>query len=339
MQRITRDDVARLAGTSTAVVSYVINEGPRPVAADTRERVLAAIEELGYRPNLVARALRSMSSRTIGMVVPDSSAAFFTELVHAVERAAYERGSLVLLGNSGFSRTNERRYVESLAGMQVDGLLLVRAEVNEPRARTTGDERFGVPVVYLNHRGPRGVEATSVLLANERGGGMATEHLIAHGYHRIGCLTGTARSGPVAERARGCAKALQTAELTGAGGTGSAVLRTGLDRHSTRAEVRDWLATPERPDAIVATADSLAFDALSAAHELGLRVPGDLAVVGFGGTEAAAHTWPTLTTVGHPFDHFGATAVSMLELVQRHGRQPDQVLDVQLIARRSCGCP
>ena len=121
--------MARRAGTSPAVVSYVINNGPRPVAAATRARVEAAMTELGYRPNLVARALRSARSNTIGLIVPDSTEPFFTELTHAVEQAAFAQGSLVLLGNSGFSTDVEQRYVEALSGMQVDGLLLIRAEV------------------------------------------------------------------------------------------------------------------------------------------------------------------------------------------------------------------
>src|SRR5690606_31659538 len=129
---VTRDDVARRAGTSPAVVSYVLNNGPRPVAAATRARVEAAVAELGYRPNLVAKALRSARSNTIGLVVPDSTESFFTELVHAVERAAHAEGMLVLLGNSGFSPVQERRYAQTLAGMRVNGLLLVQAEVVEP---------------------------------------------------------------------------------------------------------------------------------------------------------------------------------------------------------------
>lgn len=334
VQRITRDDVARLAGTSPAVVSYVINNGPRPVAAATRARVLAAIAELDYRPNLVARALRSTRSNTIGLVVPDSSEAFFTELVHAVERAAFADDSLVLLGNSGFSQAQERRYVETLAGMQVSGLLLVRSEVDVPGAPHTEAARLGVPVVYLNYRAPRNADATSVTLANRRGGRTATEHLLEHGLGRIACLTGISRSGPVADRARGWADAVRAA-----GGDTSAWVRTGLDRSTSRAQVKAWLQAADRPEAIVATADGLALDAMSAAQELGLRVPEDLAVVGFGATNPAAHSWPPLTTVGRAFDDIGRAAVTTLKAVRSHGRrQPDEVLDVHLIARRSCGC-
>ena len=102
MAKVTRDDVARLAGTSTAVVSYVINNGPRPVAPATRERVLAAIKDLGYRPDRVAQAMASRRTDLIGLIVPDARQPFFAEMAHAVEQAASERGKMVLVGNSDY---------------------------------------------------------------------------------------------------------------------------------------------------------------------------------------------------------------------------------------------
>lgn len=315
------------------MVSYVINGGPRPVAAATRERVEQAIAELDYRPNLVARALRSTRSNVIGLVVPDSSEAFFTELIHAVERAAFDTGSLVLLGNSGFSNAQEHQYAETLTNMQVDGLLLVRAEVaGRASAMISGPQH--VPVVYLHHQAPGGSEAPSVVLANRAGGRDAARHLLAHGYQSIGCVTGTARSGPVADRARGCADALRAA-----GVTEQVILRTGLDRTSSRADVREWLGQSSRPRAIVATADGLAMDVINAAAELGLRVPQDLAVVGFGGTRAAEHSWPPLTTIAPSFSDMGSAAVSTLRQVREGAVSvQDRVLGVHLIARETCGC-
>lgn len=334
MSRVTRDDVARRAGTSSAVVSYVLNNGPRPVAPATRDRVLQAITELGYRPNLVARALRGTRSNTIGLVVPDSRTDFFTELTHAVEHAAFAAGSLVLLGNSGFSVEREHRYLESLASMQVDGLLVARAEVDRAASQVEPVSDTGVPIVYLNHRAPRGSGAASVLLANQHGGRLVTEHLLAHGYRRIGCLTGTARSGPVADRARGCSAALRSA-----GRSTDLVVRTDLDRHRSRSRIKEWLRHDDHPDAIVATTDGLALDVLSAAQELGLAVPGDVAVTGFGLTTATMRSWPPITTAGHPFDDFGAIAVATLHSAQQQEeRLPDRILDVTLHVRSSCGC-
>lgn len=119
MAKVTRDDVARLAGTSTAVVSYVINNGPRPVAPATRERVLAAIKELGYRPDRVAQAMASRRTDLMGMIVPDARQPFFAEMAHAVEQAAAERGKMVLVGNSDYRDEREVHYLRAFLGMRV----------------------------------------------------------------------------------------------------------------------------------------------------------------------------------------------------------------------------
>ncbi|MEU0745074.1 LacI family DNA-binding transcriptional regulator, partial [Streptomyces albogriseolus] len=114
MAKVTRDDVARLAGTSTAVVSYVINNGPRPVAPATRERVLAAIKELGYRPDRVAQAMASRRTDLIGLIVPDARQPFFGEMAHTVEQAASERGKMVLHTTRWVSRVGADGYGDHL---------------------------------------------------------------------------------------------------------------------------------------------------------------------------------------------------------------------------------
>ncbi len=124
---VTHVDVARRAGVSTAVVSYVVNNGPRQVAPATAARVHAAIEELGYRPNLNARALRLGTTDLIGLVVPDSSNPFFAELAQGIERAAAQHGYSMVLVNSNNSGEQERLKVESLANRRVSGLLVASA--------------------------------------------------------------------------------------------------------------------------------------------------------------------------------------------------------------------
>ncbi len=131
---MTRDDVARLAGTSTAVVSYVINNGPRPVAPATRERVLAAIKELGYRPDRVAQAMASRRTDLIGLIVPDARQPFFAEMAHAVEQAAAERGKMVLVGNSDYLDEREVHYLRAFLGMRVSGLILISQGPSEHAA-------------------------------------------------------------------------------------------------------------------------------------------------------------------------------------------------------------
>ena len=134
MPKVTRDDVARLAGTSTAVVSYVINNGPRPVAPATRERVLAAIKQLGYRPDRVAQAMASRRTDLIGLIVPDARQPFFAEMAHAVEQAASERGKMVLVGNSDYLDEREVHYLRAFLGMRVSGLILISQGLSDNAA-------------------------------------------------------------------------------------------------------------------------------------------------------------------------------------------------------------
>src|SRR5699024_5253331 len=159
----------------------------------------------------------------------------------------------VLLGNSAFSAAQERHYSETLANMRVDGLLLVRAEVagrSSPR-RVVSNQ---VPTVYLHHKAPKSVRATSVVLDNHAGGRSAVRQLLEHGYGSIGCLTGTARSGPVADRARGCAVELRDT------GAAAGIVRTDLDRSRAHHDAREWLRQPKRPRALPATAGDPAPD-------------------------------------------------------------------------------
>ncbi|WP_229900911.1 LacI family DNA-binding transcriptional regulator, partial [Streptomyces capoamus] len=150
MAKVTRDDVARLAGTSTAVVSYVINNGPRPVAPATRERVLAAIKELGYRPDRVAQAMASRRTDLIGLIIPDARQPFFGEMAHAVEQAASERGKMVLVGNTDYIGEREVHYLRAFLGMRVSGLILVSHALNDLAAAEI--DAWDARVVLLHER-------------------------------------------------------------------------------------------------------------------------------------------------------------------------------------------
>lgn len=187
MAKVTRDDVARLAGTSTAVVSYVINNGPRPVAPATRERVVAAIQELGYRPDRVAQAMASRRTDLIGVVVPDARQPFFAEMAHAVEQAAAERGKMVLVGNSDYRNEREVHYLRAFLGMRVSGLILVSQGPSERAAAEI--EAWDARVVLLHER-PEGIDDVAVVTDDIGGAQLATRHLLEHGHPYVACLGG-----------------------------------------------------------------------------------------------------------------------------------------------------
>lgn len=327
MAKVTRDDVARLAGVSVAVVSYVLNDGPRRVAPATAERVRRAVAELGYRPSRLAAALRSGRSRTLGLITPDTTHPYLALLTRAVEDAAFARGYLLLVGNSGRRARRERHYLGAFADLKVDGVLLM-SSVGERAAVAGTLDGADLPVVLLDRPSAGGHGA--VLVDNAAGAELATDHLLGHGRRATACLTGPEESVNAAERRAGYESALARA------GIAAGPVRHGpYSRAFGYAAGRALLRGPDRPDAVFVASDQQAVGLLSAAYELGVAVPDDLAVAAFDDVPEAAYTAPPLTTVTTPIDRLAEEAV---ELVLGAGQGRTVRLPVTLHRRRSCGC-
>jgi LacI family transcriptional regulator len=332
---VTRRDVAERAGTSPSVVSYVVNDGPRGVAPRTRERVLRAIEDLGYRPNAVARSLRTQRTMTFGLVVPDNSNPFFAELARTIEEVAFGRGYTMLLGNAMDDDDREAAYVRALLDRQVDGLMLVpshgarvwTAELSQtPIPRLVLDRRISIP------------HATQISVDNEGGAHTGTRHLIAHGRRRIACVAGPVDEHPTVDRVAGWRRALTEAGLAAAG---APLIHVPFGRpHGYRAG-RAVLTDPAAPDAVFVTSDQQAIGVLRAAAELGVRVPDDVAVCSFDGIEGSAYTVPALTTMRQPIERLGRAAVDWLTArIADPALPPTRLaLETTLVRRGSCGCP
>ncbi len=339
---MTRDEVARRAGISTAVVSYVLNDGPRPVAPRTRARVLSVIEELGYRPNAIARALRSRRSEALGLIVSDISNPFIGELVLSIERKAFERGYTVLLGNTVVDGERQRRYLRHFIDRQVDGLLLV--PVASIDAATIDELNSGViPVVVLDRPVPRSratapLRAATLMADNVGGARQVARHLIEHGHRHIGCVSGPPMMPPTNERLEGWSQAIEEARLPL---SRCPVVRASVNRRAGYDAAIELLVGRRRPTAVFATSDEQAIGVLRAAAELGLRVPADLAVAGFDGIAQGAFCTPGLTTVRQPVEDMASRAVATLlaQIVAGSIRSRTQRLPVELVCRGSCGCP
>ncbi len=338
MAKVTRDDVARLAGVSTAVVSYVINNGPRPVAPATRERVKAVIEELGYRPDSMAQAMARRRSNLIGMVLPDARQPFFAELAHAVEQVATEHGKLVLIGNSDYNDAREDHYVREFLGMRVDGLILI-SQIPSRRvaAEVAADET--TRVVLLHHRSDA-ADNVAVVTDDVGGARLAVQHLLEHGHRSVACLgrsVGTLGAGdPVAGRVTGWTQAMAEAGLP----TDGLLVDAPFKRTDTFGVAVELLRRPDRPTAVFCATDDQAIGVLRAARELNLRVPEDLAVAAFDDITQSAFADPPLTTVTSDRDAMARAAVS-LALGLEPPAGPGSTLrrfPAELVVRRSCGC-
>ncbi|MFC7309392.1 LacI family DNA-binding transcriptional regulator [Streptomyces monticola] len=339
MAKVTRDDVARLAGTSTAVVSYVINNGPRPVAPATRERVLAAIKELGYRPDRVAQAMASRRTDLIGMIVPDARQPFFAEMAHAVEQAAAERGKMVLVGNSDYLDEREVHYLRAFLGMRVSGLILVSQGPSEHAAAEI--EAWDARVVLL-HRRPEAIEDVAVVTDDIGGSQLATRHLLEHGHAYVGCLGITEATptigDPVADHIEGWRRAMGEAGLS----TEGRLFEAPYNRYDAYKIALEILSRPDRPTAMVCATDDQAIGLLRAARELRIDVPGELAVAGFDDVKEAALTDPPLTTVASDRPAMARAAVDLLLddslRVAGSRRERLRLFPSRLVVRQSCGC-
>ncbi|MFA7768792.1 MULTISPECIES: LacI family DNA-binding transcriptional regulator [Streptomyces] len=339
MAKVTRDDVARLAGTSTAVVSYVINNGPRPVAPATRERVLAAIKELGYRPDRVAQAMASRRTDLIGMIVPDARQPFFAEMAHAVEQAAAERGKMVLVGNSDYRTEREVHYLRAFLGMRVSGLILVSQGMSEQAASEI--EAWDARVVLLHER-PEAIDDVAVVTDDIGGAQLATRHLLEHGHEYVACIGGVENTpsvgDPVADHVEGWRRAMQESGRSVEG----RLIEAPYNRYDAYRVALEVLARPDRPTAIFCATDDQAIGVLRAARELRIDVPGELAVAGFDDVKEAALTDPPLTTIASDRPAMARAAVDLVLddglRVAGSRRERLKQFPSALVIRRSCGC-
>ncbi|WP_330297204.1 MULTISPECIES: LacI family DNA-binding transcriptional regulator [unclassified Streptomyces] len=339
MAKVTRDDVARLAGTSTAVVSYVINNGPRPVAPATRERVLAAIKDLGYRPDRVAQAMASRRTDLIGMIVPDARQPFFAEMAHAVEQAAAERGKMVLVGNSDYRTEREVHYLRAFLGMRVSGLILVSQGMSEQAASEI--EAWDARVVLLHER-PEAIDDVAVVTDDIGGAQLATRHLLEHGHEYVACIGGVENTpsvgDPVADHVEGWRRAMQESGRS----TEGRIIEAPYNRYDAYKVALEVLARPDRPTAIFCATDDQAIGVLRAARELRIDVPEQLAVAGFDDVKEAALTDPPLTTVASDRPAMARAAVDLVLddglRVAGSRRERLKQFPSALVIRRSCGC-
>lgn len=325
---VTRNDVARLANVSSAVVSYVVNGGPKRVAPATAARVHSAIAALGYRPNAAARALKLGSSEMLGMIVPDATNPFFAALCQAVEIAAADRGYTVLIANSAGTLNGERRHLGNFASRRLDGVFL-SSVLFEPDVRDL--KAAEVPVVLLDHSVETpGFSSVGVDLAD--GAGQAVKHLISHGHTKIGLIMGTNTGGDLDAREVGWRQGLEEAGLQA-----GPVLRAPFSREGGYQAGKWLLNSTEMPTAVFASSDLLAVGMLLALHQAGIRVPQDLAIVSFDGSPEAEFSWPPLTTIAQPVEDMAVAAVEALVGDGAHLR--NSVFPSRLITRSSCGCP
>lgn len=322
-------DVARRAGVSIGTVSNVVNR-PHVVSAATRTRVQSVIEELGYVRDESARQLRAGRSRLMALLVLDLGNPFFVDVARGAELAAHRRGLNVITCNSGQRIDREASYLAMLAEQRVRGVLL--SPVDTSSQALEAFHRSGIPYVFVDRKVPAG-DASSVSVDDVAGGSLVARHLLETGHSRIAFVNGPAILAQCRDRESGLRSVL-------AGSAEVSVLETGaLDVPSGRDAGARLLGMSPRPSAVFCANDLLALGVLQSMVGAGVRVPEEMAIVGYDDIEFAGAAAVPLTSVRQPAARLGESAAELLiaetSETDRPGEHRTIVFTPELVVRNS----
>ena len=324
-------EVAKAAGVSTATVSRALSN-PEAVKPSTRERVLQAVEELDYRPNALARQLRTQETKTVVVIVPNLSNTLFTEAICGIEAEAEKHGFQVLAADVRNQKNVERYYLNAVRERQIDGIISMSAAIAQKILKEVAAE-YPLVMAFQSFEDKR---IPSVSIDNLAASRAVTTHLIRLGRRRIAHITGAAPLTVYKERLEGYMSTLAEHGLAADPDwirRGEATVQGGYE------QAEALLAPGVRPDAVFCAGDTMAMGAIKALKKHGLRVPEDVAVVGFDDIEQAAFWDPALTTIRQPKQQIGETAFRKLYALIRKERLSSarDVLPYELVIRESCG--
>jgi DNA-binding LacI/PurR family transcriptional regulator len=326
-------DVARVAGVSIATVSRVISH-PEKVTLETQQLVQRVMSDLDYRPNRVARRLRQRGGRRhlLGLIIPDIQNPFFAEIARGVEDVAYANQFAVMLCNSDEDLKKEAFYLDVMRDESVDGIILPPINDRDPAVLKFVES--GMPMVSVD-RSLANSPIDQVEVDNRQGAREAVEHLISLNHRRIGLITGKLNVSTSRERKGGYEEALAAHGIA----LDEAYIRVGDNKQASgRALAEELLVIPNRPTALFVTNNLMAVGAIEGIHKRGLRIPADVAIIGFDDLPWAEALDPPLTVVRQPAYEVGRAAVELLlrRLENRDAPAAALRLRPRLILRRSC---
>ncbi|MGX9355228.1 LacI family DNA-binding transcriptional regulator [Roseobacteraceae bacterium S113] len=330
----TLSDVARAAGVSTATVSRCLNE-PTRVQQKTRDKVLAAVEALGYAPNFGARAMAAKRTMTIGAIVPTLENSIFAKGLQAFQEGVHAQGYTLLVASSAYDPKVEAEHVRALVARGADGLLLIGHD-RDPTIGAYLAQRRVPSVAAWAYRAQ--AEMACVGFDNRAAMRAMAGAAIAMGHRDIAMIAGLTRGNDrAAERVAGVRDAMQAAGLKA---EALHLVETRYDIAAGGAALVQILQNPPRPSLVLCGNDVLAVGAMQQAHEMGLRVPDDLSITGFDDIELARIVTPALTTMHVPHAQMGHRAAqTLIALMEGHGDARSVRLDATLKMRASLSPP
>lgn len=332
-------DIAQKAGVSVATVSRVLNH-PDQVTEKTREHVLTIMKELDYTPNWFARGLNLNRTGVIALLIPNILNPNYTEIAKGVEEVAHKKGYYTLLCNSEDSKEKEAAYIEMLLHRKVDGLIFVAGHLDDSQMLKI--QEMKLPAVMIGESDSHWPYC-SVYTDYREGAKKATTHLIANGYNQIGHITGDLRFVESKEKLEGYKEALRAAKIPIESSwivTGDETIEGGY------IAAKRLIRNGKPPKAIFVASDWMAFGAIDAIKMEGLKVPEDIAIVGFDNNRMSSLVEPKLSTVNLPVYKMGLTACRLLfdtieTMVTANNDELTQriFLPLTLKVRQSCGHP
>jgi LacI family transcriptional regulator len=330
-QPATIFDVAKKAGVSYGTVSRVINDHPH-VKPETRERILKAMDELGYVVNKQARILAGGRSPTIGLLVPDLGTGYVGEIMRGIDAELSLNNLDLVLYTTHRIANKEANYIANLAKGVVEGLLLLLPRNPVDNIGSLIQRNF--PFVLIDHHGT-GRDCPAVGATNWQGAYNATEYLIKLGHKRIGFITGSLDMGCSVDRLEGYRSALRTHHIPECK---DLVYQGTFEQPDGYNGAGAFLDLPEPPTAIFASNDVMAMGVMDAVRNRGLRVPDDISVIGFDDIPQASLTRPALTTVNQPLEKMGRVATQiLLDLLNDPEKKVKRIeLPTELVVRDSC---
>jgi len=328
---ITIIDVAREAGVSYGTVSRVINDSPN-VKEETREKVKEVIDRLGFVGNRSARSLVSGKSHVIGLLIPDLGTAYIGEIIRGIDMELETARYNLMLYTTHRRETKEAGYISSLIQSGVDGVILILPR--NPAKYLEKLRSLNFPYVLVDHQGidDRG---PAVGATNFQGAFDATEYLIQLGHTRIALITGSMDLGCSQERLKGYQEAMKKHALQI---EPEWIVEGDFEQTTGYEKALKLISLSNRPTAIFASNDMMAFGAMNAVRDQGLKIPGDISVVGFDDIFQSSQTMPGLTTVHQPLEQMGREATRMLvEMMSEREIKPGKIeLPTRLVLRDSC---
>ncbi|MCY7353070.1 MAG: LacI family transcriptional regulator [Cytophagaceae bacterium] len=330
---VTIKDIARQLNVSVATVSRALRGLP-DIHPDTRQAVLTLAQEWDYQPNQLATSLVKSRTRTIGIIAPNLGYYFFSTAVHGIEEVAYAAGYSVLLTQSKESYQRELTNLQDLARGQVDGLIVSISRETSDYEHFTKLQRRGVPLVLFD-RDCEALDVSKVLIDNHAAAYEATDHLLTNGCRRVALLAGPAYLSLTSQRRRGYLDALAAHGLP----ADESLVAYGDYSQTNAVELTHRLMSlPNPPDGLLALSDRIAVGALIALKERGVRLPDEVALVGFNNEPLNALLTPSLTSVAQPAEEIGREAARLL-IAQLESPQPVPpvvlILPTYLVVRES----